>query len=173
MLLAAAGAALGLLLLDLVVFGPAGTRAGTLDLALQKKIQERDMDELVLGRAERIRSSWEAHRKRAPAGTREELEAAFQADVVKLLEKARIRGEGFTKRPERPHGEFVELVFTTSFTVSNDELVNLMKVLDQYEGYLRATLLEAQKRKDKQDEKLDVKLEVSTIWFSAGKEGRS
>ena len=99
--------------------------------------------------------------------------AAFQEDLVKLFRDAGIKGKGFEKRREVKHGEFIEVILSTGFEGSNDDFVNLMKALDEHPGYLRANVVQVNTQKGKQDDKLDVKLEVSTIWYSAGNGGRS
>lgn len=173
MLMAAAGGLLALLLADLIVVGPALQESARLEGEIARADIAREDARFTVNRETKIRSAWELHAKRAPTGTQEDLEAVFLADLIKLFEKARLRGQGFSKRPERRHGAYVELVFATGFQGSNDELVDLMKVLDGYEGYLRANVLQVTRGKDKQEDKLDVKVEVSTIWFSAGNGGRS
>lgn len=174
MLASAAGALLVVLLADLIIVEPALKESARLDGEITKADIARDDARFTMDRETPIRSAWEQHSKRAPKVTKEDLEAAFLSDLIKLFEKARIRGQGFTKRPERTHGAYVELIFATSFQGSINELVDLMKVLDDYDdGYLRANVLQITRGKDKQEDKLDVKVEVSTIWFSAGNGGRS
>lgn len=173
LLLLVAGAAVLLLALVLVVLDPYLEESELLAKQTQAATNEWDAGQLVLVREQSIRGGWAAHRAHAPAEGVEALAAAFQEDLVKLFRDVGIKGKGFEKRREAKHGEFVEVILSTGFEGTNEDLVNLMKALDEYPGYLRANVVQVNTPKGKQDEKLDVKLEVSTIWFSAGNGGRS
>lgn len=173
MLLSGAGAAVLLLLLNYVVLEPYLDASELLDQQTRAATQELEAGQLVLVREQSIRGAWAAHAAAAPKATPEDLEAAFQADLVKLFADVKIQSQGFEKRRETKHGDSVEIIFTSSFTGSNKDLVRLMRALDEYPGYLRANLMQVNTKKDKQDQDMDVKLEISTIWFSSGNGGKS
>lgn len=168
-----AGALLLLLLVDKLILTPFLEGSGALDKQILESRKILDTGKLTIDRGPRIQQGWENHAARAPRGTVREGEVAFQSDLLAIFKKAGIQPDDFKKMRESKHGAFVESVFTAGFTASNADLVNLMEALDAYDGFLRANLIQVGLVTDKQQDKLDVKIEVSTIWFSAGNGGRA
>jgi hypothetical protein len=168
-----AGGLMLLLLVDKLILTPFMEGSDLLDKQIQEARKDLDTSQLTIQRGPRIQASWEAHAARAPRGSVRAVEATFQSDLLAIFKQAKIQPDDFKRVREAKHGAFVESVFAASFTASNSDLVNLMEALDSYEGILRANLVQVGLVQDKQQDKLAVTIEVSTIWFSATNGGRS
>ena len=171
-----AAAAVLLFFCDLVVLKPFNKERDALDKRISEKKQELDRGKLIIEHQAAIRQGWEFHELKEPTGTSEDLAASFQEDLLGIFKEAGIQTDSLVKRGEvdlrAPKG-FKEITFTASFSGENDDLIELQEALDGYDGYLRINMMQINAQKAKRRENLDVKLEVSTIWFNAGNGVRS
>lgn len=171
-----ASVAVLLFLGDLIILGPFTEGRTALLGQIKKEKQDRDQGRWTVEREDEIREAWKAHRFSEPEGTSDDLAASFQEDFLGIFKKARIQTDTLVKRAEvdlrNPKG-LKEITFSASFSGDNDDLVELKEALDAYDGYLRVNWMQINAQKDKRQEILDVKLEVSTIWFKAGNGVRS
>ena len=168
------GVAVLILMLDFVVLMPYLDGSKELQGKINAARVQRTAGRVVIQHGPRIRSDWEGHRARAPKGTKSETQRAFQQDLLRLFKKARIETKRVGDPRDVERGEVKEIVFTVKIeATTTKDLSRLMRTLDGYDGYLRANMLKVTRLTGKRKGKLDVTIDVSTIWFSVSNGGRS
>jgi hypothetical protein len=173
-LTAAAGSLLALLLADMLILTPALEASADLERKTEEARRQLEEGRFVLSQEAKIRARYGAHSGKSPEGSTDDTAGTFQQDLVELFGKAGIRAHDLRPARVQNHGKFaVEIIFTAGMTVSHDELIRLLEAFDRYPGYLRTNRVKVTAGKEKNKEKLDVNLEVSTIWFTPSEGGHS